>query len=117
MQPRPCNPRAESSVALVSGPAEASDGLHPAEDLLDTLADPLADGVADVSRDARVDGRPSTPCRVAGYVRGHVHRTAVIHELEGVVALVTADGNRPRTDEFFLDHFQSGGPFRLAVGF
>src|SRR5207248_2507021 len=81
-----------ASFAFISGPAEAADGLHPAEDLLDTLADPLADVVADVSRRARVDGRPAAPCRVAGYMRGHVHRTAVIDKLEGVVALVTADG-------------------------
>src|SRR3954466_5231006 len=52
-----------------AGPAEAADGLHPAEDLLDGLPNPLADGVARVAGGPAVNGAPP-PARVLGDVRG-----------------------------------------------
>jgi hypothetical protein len=50
-----------------AGPAEAADGLHSAEDLLDPLADAPADGIVGMARGPAVDGAPAT----AG-VLGHV---------------------------------------------
>src|SRR5258707_5543800 len=69
-----------ASDTFVSRSAEAADGLHPSEDLFNALAKPLADGVARVTRRACIDRRTTTPSRVAGHVRGDVHRAAIIDE-------------------------------------
>src|SRR6266542_4686695 len=55
---------------------EATDRLHPAEDLLDALTKPLAQAVADVPRGATVNRTAST----AGVLR-HVWRDAALPEL------------------------------------
>ena len=42
--------------ATVSTSSQTSDGLDPAENLLDALADPLANGIAGVAYGATIDG-------------------------------------------------------------
>ena len=53
--------------AAVTRPLKPADCLHPAKDLLDSLADALADGVTNVPRRASVDGAAS-PTGVLRYV-------------------------------------------------
>ena len=57
------------SAAIATSP-QASDGLDPSEDLLDTRADALTDGVAGMAYGATIDGRPAV--RVLSDVRGDV---------------------------------------------
>src|SRR5918911_959578 len=76
--------QAGAGDAPVAGPAEAADGLHPAEDLLDPLPDPLADGIAGVAGRAAVDGAAAV-ARVLGDVRGHLAAPDGGHAVPGVV--------------------------------
>src|ERR1700749_3148017 len=69
------------------GPAQAGDGLDPAERLLDPLADALALGVARMARGAPVDRRASA-AGVAGDVRAHIDRTQLLDKIGGIKALV-----------------------------
>ena len=94
----------ESSEA---GPTEATDGLHPAEDLLNALPDPLADSVAWVARGPAVDGTPAST-GVLGDVRCHA-------AVAGVSVLVAPHGLRmvaplPRLAQQLRRHV----PFRRA---
>src|SRR5713101_8134812 len=53
----PLHPRAAAIARL----AQAADGLHPAEGLLDLLADPLTDGVTRMPHGARVECGAAPP--------------------------------------------------------
>ena len=70
-----------------------SDGLSPAEDLLDALAYDLADLVAGMAGGSRVDGRAAA---LAGDVLRHVwdnpQRTKISHESLRVIGLVRPKG-------------------------
>ena len=68
----------------------------PAEGFLDPLADALAQSVAGMARRAAVDRRRAA-VRILRYVRRRVHRAQFTDEVLGVVSLVGAERNRPRS--------------------
>src|SRR5579864_4315201 len=74
--------------------SKATDGFHPSEDLLDSLAFSLADYVTSVTGGALIDGAAST-AGVLGQVRCNVAGAQVRHALSRVIALVA--GERPWT--------------------
>src|SRR3990170_4006199 len=47
----------DARPAAMAQLAQAADGFHPAEDLLDQFPFPLADGIPPVARGAAIDGR------------------------------------------------------------
>src|SRR5689334_19462956 len=101
-----------------TGPSEAADGLHPAEDLLDAFPDPLADGIAGVAGGPAVDGAPP-PARVLGDVRGDAARADVGDAVAGVVVLVAAERPRaeapvPRLPQQLWGHIPLGCSARLG---
>jgi len=82
----------------VSGLAEASDRLHPAKDLLDSLSAPLADGVGLVSSRPRIDRRAT---RLGRHMRRDPHAPDRLNKLPAVKSLVGA--NR-RSVRLLLQH-------------
>ena len=68
--------------------AQAADGLHPAEALLDQLALPLTDGVAGMARRAAIDRAAAGARRVLRDMRRDVHRAQLGDEVARVVRLV-----------------------------
>src|SRR5690242_19694643 len=69
-----------------------TDGLAPAEMLLDALADHLTDPVARVPRRAPIDCAAALALIVARHVRRLLASTAFAHELARVVSLVGSHG-------------------------
>jgi hypothetical protein len=79
-----------SFASTVASFAQAADGLHPTERVLDPFADPLADRVARMAHGAGIKrGAAPTP-PVLGHARSDLERTAVGHKIVGVVTLVAA---------------------------
>src|SRR5690242_4896419 len=74
--------------AAIARFAQATHGLHPAEDLLDPLAHPLAHRVAAMTRGAAVERGAAGATLIARDVRGDLERAAGCDELRSVVALV-----------------------------
>src|SRR5690606_23045256 len=75
----------DASVARLSQP---TDGLHPAEDLLDLLPASLAVPVPDLAREWRVDVRVLA---LPSDVRNDAFDVDIVHKVGGVVALVRAE--------------------------
>ena len=82
------NPRHASELGLTY----RSDGLSPAEDLLDAFAYDLADLVAGMAGGSRVDGRAALACDVLCHVGNDPQRTKVGHETLRVIGLVRPQG-------------------------
>ena len=75
----------------------------------------MARGIARVSRRTAVNRR-GTPIGVLRHVRRRVHRAQFIDEVLGVVGLVGAERDRPRSIAARLDHVQRRDPLGMAVG-
>src|SRR5215213_5833792 len=95
------------------GFAQAGGGLGPAEGLLDPFPDDLADFVAGVSGGASIDGRAPG---LGGHVRGNVDRAQLVDEVLGVIPLVGAERDAPRSVSARLDHVERGDALGVAVG-
>ena len=81
----------DERVAAMSQLAQPTDGLQPAEDLLDEFPSPLTDGVARVPRGPAVDGAAFHLLRD---VRRETQRPDGRDETRDVEALVAPDGPR-----------------------
>ena len=88
------NPRHASELGLTY----RSDGLSPAEDLLDAFAYDLADLVAGMAGGSRVDGRAALACDVLCHVGNDPQRTKVGHETLRVIGLVRPKGESRTRD-------------------
>ena len=88
------NPRHASELGLTY----RSDGLSPAEDLLDAFAYDLADLVAGMAGGSRVDGRAALACDVLCHVGNDPQRTKVGHETLRVIGLVLPKGESRTRD-------------------
>ena len=81
--------------APITSTAQAADGLHPAEDLLDPLAYRLTHRVAGMTRGAAVECGAAGATIIARDVRGDLERAARRDELPGVITLVGPKRNPP----------------------
>ena len=80
--------------AAIACTAQATHGLHPAEDLFDPLANPLAQRVAGMSRGAEIERGAASATLIARDVRSDLERAARGDELRRVAALVGTQCNR-----------------------
>jgi hypothetical protein len=90
--------------AAIASTAQATHGLHPAEDLFDPLAHPLAYRIAGMPRGATVERGTTGATFIARDVRGDLERAARGHELSRVVALVGTEGYPPAPRQRGLQH-------------
>src|SRR5438132_9570117 len=79
--------------AAKARPTEATHGLHPAKDLLYSLAEALAYSVAGVACRSTIDGTPP-PSRVLRHVGRHPALAQLGHTLAGVIVLVPSQCRR-----------------------
>ena len=93
----------------------ASDGLDPAEGLLDPLADSLAERITAMPRCPPVDRRTST-AGVLGDMGRHPHRAQLVDEVLGVICLVGTKGDHLRSIGVGLDHGECRNPLGMPIG-
>ncbi len=90
--------------------------LQPAEGLLDQPAATQADAVTSVPCRSAVHDRASA-LMVFGHMRRHVQGSCGSHEVLGVVGLVCAHGDAPRTALLLVgQHQQRGFALGVAIG-
>ena len=96
--------------------ADSTDGIAPAEALLDALALDLADAIAGVAGGAGVDSAAAGSLDVLCHMRRDVLFAARLHEAVGVVALVGADRDADLGTAHIAQHQRCGIALGGAVG-
>src|SRR5262252_691047 len=83
--------------------SKAADGLHPAEDLLDTLSYLQTDGITGMPRRSFVDRRAASR-GVLREVRRDVAIATRLHEVSGIIAFVTREGDATLPRKLVIEH-------------
>ena len=102
--------------ASIAGFAQATHGLHPAEDLFDPLAYPLAYRITDMTRGAAVECGAAGATLVARDVRGDLEPAARSDELGSVVAFVGSQCTPPAARQRSLQHRPRAFALGVTVG-